>query len=69
MDWSMSGVHEMELINHLVHDILGKDAFDLYLDTEEFRSATDREKPSPEVAIKLIHQAGGKAVLAHPGRE
>jgi len=30
MDWSMSGVHEMELINHLVHDILGKDAFDLY---------------------------------------
>ena len=30
MDWSMSGVHEMELINHLVHDILGKKAFNLY---------------------------------------
>ena len=30
MDWSMSGVHEMELISHLVHDILGKEAFDLF---------------------------------------
>ena len=30
MDWSISGVHEMELINHLVHDILGKKAFNLY---------------------------------------
>ena len=30
MDWSMSGVHEIELISHLVHDILGKKAFDLF---------------------------------------
>ncbi len=30
MDWSMSGAHEMELINHLVHDVPGKVAFDLY---------------------------------------
>ena len=44
-----------------------KEAFDLYLDTEEFREATDRKKPSPDEAIKLIHGAGGKAVLAHPG--
>ena len=26
----MSGLHEMELINHLVHDVLSKDAFDLF---------------------------------------
>lgn len=44
-----------------------KEAFDLYLDTEEFREATDRKKPSTEEAIKLIHGADGKAVLAHPG--
>ena len=33
MDWSMSGDHEIELISHLVHDILGKKAFDLYFKT------------------------------------
>ena len=44
-----------------------KEAFDLYLDTEEFKKSTDRKKPSPADAIKLIHSAGGKAVLAHPG--
>ena len=44
-----------------------KEAFDLYLDTEEFREATDRKKPAPDEAIKLIHKSGGKAVLAHPG--
>jgi len=30
MDWSMSGDHEMELFSHLIHDILGKSAFELY---------------------------------------
>jgi len=44
-----------------------RDAFDRYLDTNEFREATDRKKPSCEEAIRLIHGAGGKAVLAHPG--
>ena len=33
MDWSMSGDHEIELISHLVHDILGKKAFDLFFKT------------------------------------
>lgn len=33
MDWSMSGDHEMELINHLINDILGKKAFELYYKT------------------------------------
>ena len=42
-------------------------AFDLYLDTEEFRCATDRKKPGVAEAVSLIHGAGGKAVLAHPG--
>jgi hypothetical protein len=44
-----------------------KEAFDKYLDTKEFHQETDREKPSPEEAIRLIHEAGGSAVLAHPG--
>ena len=38
MDWSMSGDHEMELISHLVHDILGKSAFDLYFKTITYDS-------------------------------
>ena len=44
-----------------------EDAFSLFLDTEEFWEATDRVKPSCDEAIQMIHNAGGKAVLAHPG--
>ncbi len=44
-----------------------QEAFDRYLNTAEFHQKTDRLKPSPSEAIELIHEAGGKAVLAHPG--
>ena len=44
-----------------------KEAFARYLNTQEFRRKAERIKPSPAEAIELIHQAGGKAVLAHPG--
>ncbi len=44
-----------------------KEAFKKYLDTPEFHSATDRKLQTPCEAIDLIHAAGGKAVLAHPG--
>lgn len=44
-----------------------EEAFRKYLDTKEFKKYTDRKKPSPEEAISLIHTAGGKAFLAHPG--
>lgn len=44
-----------------------KEAFRRYLDTEAFHEATDRKLPSAEESIGLIHGAGGKAVLAHPG--
>ncbi len=44
-----------------------KEAFDHYLDTPAFHEATERLKPSAREAIDLIHIAGGKAVLAHPG--
>jgi predicted metal-dependent phosphoesterase TrpH len=44
-----------------------KYAFYRYLDTKDFHRETDRVKPSPIEAIELIHRAGGKAVLAHPG--
>ena len=33
MDWSMSGDHEMEVVNHLINDILGKDTFELFYKT------------------------------------
>lgn len=44
-----------------------KQAFEKYLDTKEFHLETDRKLPSTKEAIELIHQAGGVAVLAHPG--
>ena len=44
-----------------------KEAFKKYLDTKEFHEATDRKLPSVERSIELIHGAGGKAILAHPG--
>ena len=44
-----------------------KEAFARYLNTPSFHAAVTRQKPSPQEAIQLIHQAGGKAVLAHPG--
>lgn len=44
-----------------------KEAFEKYLDTEDFKKATDRKKPSCLESIELIHGAGGRAVLAHPG--
>lgn len=51
------------------HDIVKsrKEAFDRFLDTPRFKAETERQKPSPEEAISLIHEAGGIAVLAHPG--
>lgn len=51
------------------HEVVNnrKEAFKKYLDTGEFKMATDRKKPSLEEAIDLIHLAGGKAMLAHPG--
>lgn len=44
-----------------------REAFERYLNTKEFHDYTDRKKPTPQEAIALIHEAGGKAVLAHPG--
>ena len=43
------------------------EAFARYLNTPAFHAEVNRQKPSPEEAIELIHGAGGKAVLAHPG--
>lgn len=44
-----------------------KEAFEKYLDTKAFHLETDRKLPTTKEAIELIHQAGGVAVLAHPG--
>lgn len=42
-----------------------KEAFSLYLDTKEYQKI-ERFKYSAKEYIKVIHEAGGKAVLAHP---
>lgn len=42
------------------------EAFDKYLDTPEFKDAAKRRKLSPEESIKLILNANGIPVLAHP---
>lgn len=42
-----------------------REAFDKYLATPEF-DAIERPKPEPEEGIRIIHEGGGKAVLAHP---
>lgn len=44
-----------------------QEAFTRYLNTPDFHKKTDRIKPTPQEAIRLIHEAGGKAVIAHPG--
>lgn len=42
-----------------------QEAFDRYLDTEEY-ARIERPKPSARECLKIIHDAGGKASLAHP---
>lgn len=43
-----------------------QDAFDRYLTTPEFYACVERPKPQPEDGIRVIREAGGVAVLAHP---
>ena len=42
-----------------------REAFDKYLATPEF-DKIERPKPEPKEGIRIIHEGGGKAVLAHP---
>lgn len=42
-----------------------REAFDCYLDTDEYQKI-ERYKASTAECIEIIHQSGGKAVLAHP---
>lgn len=43
-----------------------REAFDRYLDTEEFRQKVKRFKAEARTCVEAIHAAGGKASLAHP---
>lgn len=43
-----------------------REAFDRYLDTEEFHQCVERSKPPVRRCIEVIKAAGGKASLAHP---
>lgn len=43
-----------------------REAFNNYLDTDEFHEIVEKDKPSAEECISVIKAAGGKACLAHP---
>lgn len=43
-----------------------REAFDRYLDTEEFHEKVERDKPSAQECIQAIKASGGKVSLAHP---
>lgn len=43
-----------------------REAFDRYLDTEEFRQKVKRFKADARACVEAIKSAGGKASLAHP---
>ena len=43
-----------------------RDAFDRYLDTEEFRQRVKRFKAASRTCVEAIKNAGGKVSLAHP---
>lgn len=43
-----------------------REAFDRYLDTEEYHEKVERDKPSALECIRAIKDSGGKVSLAHP---
>lgn len=43
-----------------------REAFDKWLDTEEFHARVERTKPSARDCVETIKAAGGKVSLAHP---
>ncbi|USF26716.1 5'-3' exoribonuclease [Firmicutes bacterium ASF500] len=43
-----------------------REAFDRYLDTEEYHERVERGKPSAQECIEAIKSSGGKVSLAHP---
>ena len=43
-----------------------REAFDRYLDTEEYHEKVERDKPSAQECIQAIKASGGKVSLAHP---
>lgn len=43
-----------------------REAFERYLDTEEFHLRAERPKPPAQMCVETIRAAGGKVSLAHP---
>ena len=55
---------------HIVHPLLDKKIFTEYKEANNFLKSVpnnDIERINARDAVKLIHKAGGKAFLAHPG--
>ena len=43
-----------------------REAFERFLDTEEFHQQVERPKPTAQTCVETIKAAGGKVSLAHP---
>ena len=43
-----------------------REAFDRYLDTDEFHRQAERPKPTAQACIEAVKAAGGRTSLAHP---
>jgi predicted metal-dependent phosphoesterase TrpH len=57
--------HFAQILVRHGHVATTREAFDRYLDTDEYQRI-ERFKADAATCIASIHQAGGKAVLAHP---
>ena len=58
--------HFAQVLTRHGHVSSNREAFDRYLDTEEFRRRVKRFKADAKTCVEAIKSAGGKASLAHP---
>ena len=58
--------HFAQVLTRHGYVVNNREAFDRYLDTEEFRHRVERPKPSAKTCVEAIKAAGGKVSLAHP---
>lgn len=64
---NLGRMHFAEFLSKKGYVIDRREAFKKFLDTEEFHKKVDRVLPIPIETVRLIHEAGGMAILAHPG--
>lgn len=58
--------HFAQAMVHRGYVSTNREAFDRYLDTEEYHQKVERDKPAAQECITAIKTSGGKVSLAHP---